>query len=139
MAVERLTMPSNKSPEPTPIGIFSFMRRFRLYHIFSWAWFSFHTLGALATSLSITKMKTTSIKITLLILTLFAAVFGLRAADTLSLDVTNTPAFKAFLTNYVKAINSKERAKLNECINPKWVTMMPGDQKFSDSFYSSRF
>ena len=84
-------------------------------------------------------MKTTSINITLLILTLFAAVFGLRAADTLSVDVTTTPAFKAFLTNYVTAINSKERAKLNECIHPKWVTMMPGDQKFSDSFYGGRF
>jgi hypothetical protein len=66
-------------------------------------------------------------------------VFGLRAADTLSLDVTTTPAFKVFLTNYVTAINSKERAKLNECIHPKWVAMMAGDQKFSDEWFRGRF
>ena len=85
------------------------------------------SLGALSTSLSNTKMKTTSIKITLLILTLFAAMFGLCAADTLSVDVTTTPAFKAFLTNWVTAIKSKDRAKLNECIHPKWVAMMAQD------------
>jgi len=78
-------------------------------------------------------------KIALLILMLFAAVFGLRAADTSSVDVTTTPAFKAFLTNYVTAINSKERAKLNECIHPKWVAMMAKDQKFSDEWFKGRF
>ena len=84
-------------------------------------------------------MKTTSINISLLILTLFAAVFGLHAAGTLSLDVTTTPAFKAFLTNYVTAINSKDRAKLNQCIHAKSVAMLAKDQKFSDSFYGGRF
>ena len=84
-------------------------------------------------------MKTTSINITLLILTLFAAVFGLRAADTLSVDVTTTPAFRAFLTNYVTAINSKDRAKLNQCIHAKSVAMLAKDQKLSDSFYGGRF
>ena len=85
------------------------------------------------------KMKTTSIKATLLIVTLFTAVVGLRSADTSSADVTTTPAFKAFLTNYVVAINSKQRAKLNECIHPKWVAMMAGDQKFSAEWFKGRF
>jgi hypothetical protein len=84
-------------------------------------------------------MKTTSINITLLILILFAAVFGLRAADTLSVDVTTTPAFRAFLTNYVTAINSKDRAKLNQYIHAKSVAILAKDQKFSDSFYGGRF
>jgi len=84
-------------------------------------------------------MKTTSLKITLLILILFAALSGLRAADTLSVDVTKTPAFKVFLTNWVTAINSKDRAKLNECIHPKWVALMAKDQRFTDSWFGGRF
>jgi len=78
-------------------------------------------------------------KTTILILTLFAAMFGLLAAEALSLDVTTTPAFKAFLTNYVTAINSKDRAKVNECIHAKSVAMMAEDQKLSDYWFGHRF
>jgi hypothetical protein len=92
------------------------------------------SLGALATSLSNTKMKTT-----LLILTLLAAALGLRADDTVSVDVATTPAFKTFLINYISAINSKDRAKLNECLYAKSVAMMAEDQKLSDYWFGHRF
>jgi hypothetical protein len=67
------------------------------------------------------------------------AVFGSRAADDLSVDVTTTPTFKAFLKNYVTAINSKDRAELNECIQAKSVAMMAEDQKLSDYWFGNRF
>jgi hypothetical protein len=85
------------------------------------------------------KMKTISIKVTLLILTLFAAGAGLRAADALSGDVAKTPAFKTFLTKYVAAINSKDRARLNECIHAKSLAMMAGDQTLADYWFGHRF
>ena len=54
-------------------------------------------------------------------------------------DVTTKPAFKEFIANYVTAINSKDRAKLNQCIHAKSVAMLATDQKYSDAIYGGKF
>ena len=67
------------------------------------------------------------------------AAVAAAAADTLSVDITTIPGFKAFITNYVAAINSKDRAKLNQCIHAKSVAMLATDQKYSDAIYEGKF
>ena len=61
------------------------------------------------------------------------------SGEAVGVDVTTTPAFKAFLTNYVAAVNSKDRAKLNGCIHAKSVAMLAENQKFSDEWFGGRF
>ena len=62
-----------------------------------------------------------------------------HSGEAVSVDVTTTPAFNMFVTNYVAAVNSKDRAKLNGCIHAKSVALLAEDQKFSDEWFGGRF
>ena len=79
-------------------------------------------------------------------LSFIAALIGLalsgcsrHSGEAVHADVTTTPAFKEFIANYVTAINSKDRAKLNQCIHAKSVAMLATDQKYSDAIYGGKF
>jgi hypothetical protein len=86
-----------------------------------------------------TFMKTCALLFAAALIGLAFSGWSKPSDEAVSADVTATPAFKAFLTNYVAAINSKDRAKLNECIHPTWVALMAKDQKYTDNWFNGRF
>jgi hypothetical protein len=59
--------------------------------------------------------------------------------DPASAAIQASPAFKAFLGDYVAAINAKDREKLKACVQPKSQALMSADKTLAENWFKNRF
>jgi len=62
-----------------------------------------------------------------------------RAADGTPPDISNTPAFKAFITDYVAAVNAKDAVKFLACVHPECRPILAHDFAYAEEQYKVAF